>query len=277
MGDDQGEETMTKQAIDALRLIHAEIDTVVRQLDADDWAKPSACEGWRVQDVLAHFSSNMKEAVDPTPPDADAPPPPDKAEEMVEVLISPRKDWTGAELVAEYDQYLEGWLGGLTAIQEEPMASTELALSDLGTYPMHLLANAFAFDHYCHLWIDLLGPDGPLDIEVAAPTDDMVRPGIDWMIAGVPRMQPAEMADAVTAPIQLELTGPGGGSWSITPAAAGELVGVTEEAGAAAVTVTSTAHDFVSWATQRSSWRDHCTVTGDEALATPFLDALNII
>ena len=42
-------------------------------------------------------------------------------------------------------------------------------------------------------------------------------------------------------------------------------------------TITSSAHDFVSWGTKRSDWRATCQVSGDEAAATPFLDTVNII
>lgn len=34
---------------------------------------------------------------------------------------------------------------------------------------------------------------------------------------------------------------------------------------------------FINWGTKRSDWREHCKVTGDEAVAATFLDALNII
>ncbi len=83
---------------------------------------------------------------------------------------------------------------------------------------MHMMANAFAFDHYCHLYIDILSPEGPLPANLDEATDDMVRPGIEWMIAGMPQMQPTELAAVVTEPLELELTGPGGGTWTIQPA-----------------------------------------------------------
>ena len=70
----------------------------------------------------------------------------------------------------------------MTALQEEPTASTMVPLADLGTYPLHMMANAFAFDHYCHLYVDILAPEGPLTIEVDPGNDEMIRPGIEWMI-----------------------------------------------------------------------------------------------
>lgn len=268
---------MTQQAIQALEAIHRDLMTVLDGVSDADWQRDSACAGWRVQDVFAHFTSNMAATVEPAPP-SDEPAPETKAEEAMEALVAPRRDWSPAELRAEYDRFYEGWLGAMAAMQEEPTASTEAPLADLGTHALHLVANAYAFDHYCHLRIDLLAPTGPLEVELPEPTDAMVRPGIDWMIAGLPQMQPTELAEAVTAPLRLELSGPGGGTWTITPAGDGGLIGCTEGAdGDVAATISSSAHDFVSWGTKRSDWRDACTVDGDEAVAAAFLDTLNII
>lgn len=266
---------MTQQAVAALRSIHERVERLVTTLDAEDWSRASLCDGWRVQDVFAHMSSNMKETVDPTPPPEGAPDM--KAEAAMEALIEPRRDWTPDQLLEEYRQYSEGWLGAMAAMQEEPTASTEAPLADLGTHPLHLVANAFAFDHYCHLWIDLLAPQGPLEVEVEPPTDDIVRPGIDWMLAGMPQMQPAELAAVVTDPLALELTGPGGGSWVIGPAADDGIITVTEGTGDVAATITSSAHDFVSWGTKRSDWRPACQLTGNAEAAKAFLDTVNII
>lgn len=268
---------MTSQAIEALQLIHGDLKTLLNDIDEADWARPSACEGWRVQDVFAHVSSNMKETVEPTPPPED-PPPAMKAEEAMEALVAPRRDWTSTELLAEYDRYYEDWLGAMSAMQDEPTASTVAPLADLGEHPLHLVANAYAFDHYCHLRIDLLQPSGPLTAALPEPTDAMVRPGIDWMLAGMPQMQPDELPPLLTKPLRLVLTGPGGGTWTLAPGADGELFTITETGdGEVAATVTSSAHDFVSWGTKRSDWHAACTVDGDEAYAVAILDVINII
>lgn len=267
---------MTKQATDALVALHADLRTVLGSLSDDDWQAPSGCDGWRVQDVFAHVTSNLKEVADPSPPPAD-PPPAMKAEEAMEALVAPRREWTPAELLEEYDRHYAAWYGAMQALQDEPLASTMTPLADLGTYPMHLMANAFAFDHYCHLRIDLLAPGGPLTADLGPVSDEQLRPGIEWMIAGLPQMQPEEMR-AVTAPLVLALTGPGGGEWTLRPAGTNGLITITEGSGADAVaTVTSSAHDFVSWGTRRSPWRDSCVLAGDAVYAVTVLDAINII
>lgn len=268
---------MSLQAVEALTKIHRQVEKVIGNMQEEDWERPSLCQGWRVQEVFAHMSSNMKEAVNPAPPPED-PPPPMKAEEAMEALVSTRRDWSAQQLLDEYAQYFEGWIGGMSALQEEPTSSTMIPLADLGTYPMHMLANAFAFDHYCHLYIDILAPEGPLAIDVDSPTDDMIRPGIEWMITGMPQMQVEELPVAVTQPLELELTGPGGGTWTLQPAAEDGVITIPPRANLGAVaTVTSAAHDFVSWGTKRSNWRSSCIIDGDESYASSVLDVLNII
>ena len=41
-----------------------------------------------------------------------------------------------------------------------------MTMADLGTYQMHQLTDAYAFDVYCHLRVDVLGPRGPIEREV---------------------------------------------------------------------------------------------------------------
>ncbi|MDH3755611.1 MAG: hypothetical protein OEU32_17240, partial [Acidimicrobiia bacterium] len=82
----------------------------------------------------------------------------------------------------------------------------------------------------------------------------------------------------VTTEIQLDLTGPGGGTWTISPAGDAPFVTITEgPSGSAAATVVSSAHDFFGWGTARFDWRDSATITGDDAYAASVLDLVNVI
>jgi Mycothiol maleylpyruvate isomerase N-terminal domain len=267
---------MTKAAIDGLHANHADMQMVFESLTDDEWTMQSACAGWRVQEVLAHVTSNFKEIVDPTPQPTDAPPPELPAEQMVEALVTPRRTWSASQLMAEYQQYLGGALATLAAMQEEPMASTEIPLADLGTYGMHWLANAYCFDHYCHLRHDTMAPAGPISRVLPEADDVRLRPGIDWMIAGLAQMCKDQLK-IVTKPWRLELTGAGAGTFTVHPVGANGLVTVIEEKTDSVATVTSTAHDFVSWGTQRSGWRDSCSISGDTDYVASVLDAINII
>jgi hypothetical protein len=192
----------------------------------------------------------------------------------MDMLVEPRKDWSNADVRDEYLKYCDGAVTALGAIQEEPLASTVIPLADLGQYPMNQLADAFAFDHYCHLRIDLLQPTGPIARDVPPADDALVAPAVGWMLTGLPQMQPG-LQNQLDGAISLVLTGEGGGSWLISRS--GDGISVTPGGGEAAATVTSSAHDFVLWGTKRTAWRDACTVDGDSGIAEKFLDALNIV
>jgi len=266
---------MSQEGITGLRLAVAETTEVLTSLDESEWATPSGCTGWSVKDLVAHIASNYKETVDPSPP----PPEPIAlpAEQLMELLVAPRKEWSAAQVLEEYLHYAGAAIGVLASMQDEPLASTVIPLADLGHYPMHLLADAFAFDGYCHLRVDLLAPRGRITRVVPTATAEHLAATLGWMMAGLPQMQPG-LERSLTAPLRLTLAGPAGGSWLISPGD-GVLEVTADHQGAlpAVATVTSDGHAFVIWGTQRASWRQYAQVSGDLGVAAAFLDALNII
>ena len=64
---------MSNEAVAAVELGLADALAVFGSLDEAEWARPSGCSGWRVQDVAAHMSSNFKETSEPSPPPDPAP------------------------------------------------------------------------------------------------------------------------------------------------------------------------------------------------------------
>src|SRR6185436_2592816 len=109
-------------------------------------------------------------------------------EQDMELGVSARKDWTTADVLADYEAISAQAIDAFAGLQEEPLASTTIPMKNLGTHPMHLVPNAFAFDHYCHLRVDLLAPTGPIE-RPALPSDELrLAPTIEWMLAGLPQM-----------------------------------------------------------------------------------------
>lgn len=263
---------MSQEALESMGRSVEEVKQVITSFTPEEWAMPSGCDGWTVRDLVAHMSSNYKEVVEPSPPPAEPIDLP--AERMMDLLIEPRADWTNEQVRDEYLAYCDGAVAAMAALQEEPSASTVIPIADLGSYPMNQLADAFAFDHYCHLRIDLLAPHGPISRDLPAADDALLGPAVGWMLIGLPQMQPG-LEQQLGGRLRLELTGAGGGSWDIVRA--GDEIVVEAASGDPDATVTSTAHDFVLWGTARVPWREMCTVTGDESVASTFLDALNII
>lgn len=265
---------MSKQAMAALELERELALGLIDSLTEAEWALPSDCAGWRVQDVVAHMSAVYKSLAGGTV--ASDPDHPGDAERSADAAVAERRGWSTAEVAAEYREWSAKGVAALGAMNDEPMASTVIPLGNLGQHPMHILANAIVFDHYCHLRHDLVQPGGPL-ARPALPSDDArLAPIVEWMLGGLPQMCAAELA-AVDRPLNLVFEGPGGGTWAVRPGT--PFVTVTPGAADDAVaTATSNAHDFVSWGTKRRSWRDlGVRLAGDEAYAASVLDAVNVI
>jgi uncharacterized protein (TIGR03083 family) len=246
---------------------------VVVSLETEEWSRPSRCAGWSVQDLVAHTGSNFRVLVEPPDPTAPAPQV-ETAEQLQDLLVVQRRGWSSAEVAAEFQENLKPAMAALAAMQEEPLASADITLTDLGTYPMHTLADAFAFDLWCHLTVDLLAPTGPVERPRPEPTEDLLGPAIGWMLTGLPQMCPS-LSTVLDRPLGLRLTGPGGGEWTLVPGRPSLTVvpGLRDPAAVA----TSPASDFVLWGTTRTPWRDCVRADGDRAYAERVLDAVDVI
>jgi uncharacterized protein (TIGR03083 family) len=263
---------MSAAGLDASRVLAEEYSEVARSLRPDEWSAPSRCSGWSVKDLVAHLSSNFRVLVEPPPPAE--PIPGLTAERAQGLLVDERRPWTADQVLAELEQYRQPALDVLAAMQEQPLASQSLTLHELGTYPMPALADAFAFDLYCHLRVDMLAPTGPVRHQLPAADDERLAPGVGWMLTGLPQMCPAVTA-VLDRPVGLRLTGPGGGDYTVAPAPDRPVV--TEGIADVAAVVTSSAHQFVLWGTKRTDWRAGTTIEGDRDYAATVLDAINII
>jgi len=262
---------MSQQAVWAVEVLAARYAEVVRSLRPEEWTSPSRCAGWSVQDLVAHTGSNFHIVAEPNVAPMNPPP---IAEDLQDLLVKQRRGWTAEQVAEEFEEYREPAVAALRAVQDEPLASSPLTMSDLGTYPLHTLADAFAFDLWCHLNVDLLVLTGPVQRAVPQPDDELLGPGIGWMLTGLPQMCPS-VSTALDRPLALHLTGPGGGEWLLRP---GDPQLVIEQDGQdAAAVAESSAVDFVLWGTTRVPWRERISVHGDTSYAARVLDEINIV
>lgn len=264
---------MSMSGLSAARDLAARYADVVTSLSAYEWTAPSRCAGWSVKDLVAHTGSNFAALVDPPPADPTAPAP-ETAEQLQDLLVAQRRDWSPAQVADEFLQNMEGALGALAAMQEGAAATAPMTLTDLGTYEAHQLADAFAFDLWCHMYVDLLAPEGPVDRPVGPHEHRLVRAAVDWMWAGLPQMCP-KVAPALTRPLGIRLTGPGEGEWTL--ASAEGRISVTTGIDSVDTVVGSPATDFVLWGTGRSPWAEHVEISGDDAYAAAVLDLIDIV
>ncbi len=261
---------MTASAIPALETQVRHAKELFATLRPAEWATPSGCDGWRVQDVAQHMAAVFQQIADPASIDSGDS---GKAEVSAEVPVQARKDWTIDEVVAAYDEWSAKGVAALAALQEPPMSDTVVPLSDLGSHPLHLLGNAIVFDHYCHLRYDI---GAAVDRAAALPRDDAALTATrEWMLAGLPQMCAAELAAASSQTVNLVFEGPGGGSFVLAPGADGWTV--SDGADPDVPTIVTSVHDFVSWGTKRSDWRDQVTGDSDDPAVASILDAINVI
>ena len=263
---------MSQLAVDGFRAERDAILTVAKSLSEDEWNLPSDCRGWAVRDVFGHMACTLHGVTDPSfLPDTSG-----GTENTMEPPVAERRTWPIEQVIDEYETSSASAAEAFASLQSPGLAETPLPMGELGTHTMSILPSTYLFDAYCHLRHDLLAPTGPIDRPQPPRDEQRLRPTVEWMLAGLPWMCAAALDGVVQRPLTLELSGPGGGSWTIAPGT--DRVSVTEGADkGAAATVRSTSHDFVVWGTKRRPWRDFVEIDGDEAYATAVLDAVKII
>lgn len=267
---------MTLEGLEALSTFQTRMFETARSFTEAEWQAPSASPGWQVRDIIAHLGIGARSLSDPLPFPDDWVEPPANREREHDMHVALRNGWSTAEVLEEFETFATARLEQAPAFVGEPLASNEIEIPGLGSYPMHAVLNALAFDYYLHLYHDICGPQGPIDRDLPEVTQAEMYPIVQWCMWGLPQMQGPELDEALFAPITLELTGPGASTWTISrPDPVGGLV--VEETGGADVVVTSPATDFVSWSTGRTSWYHSCTVKGDKAIATAFFATLDIV
>ncbi len=266
---------MSRAAVDAYREERGATLDVLKSLSAEEWELPTGCEGWNVKDLVLHLGTSLQIVVDP---ENAMPPGDDGTEASLDAAVAAARDMPVAEVLAMYEDLSGKATEAFAGLQADGIAETEIPMADLGTHPMHLIANAFAFDTYTHLRIDLSAPRGAIERDLPPASEAALAASVEWLLAGLPQMGTQALKPTITAPLGLRLTGPGGGEWTLRPSdgdhACEVVPGVADDAVA---TIESSVADFVSWSTTRSDWRDQVTITGDAKQAGTTLDAINLI
>ena len=260
---------MTSPAIQALRAEHSHALELFDSLTDAEWAQPSGCAGWSVQDVAQHMASTFHSIADASSIETGTTP---DVEQNAEVPVQARRDWSVDQVKAEYREWSEKGIATLASMATPPMADMVVPMANLGSHPLRLRGNAIAFDHYCHLRHDI-GAAIPRAADL--PHDPLVlEAAVEWMLAGAPQMCSEALAGCTTG-VNFVFTDLQHVFYRLQPGAEGELWQVAHGTDDHLPVAVTSAHEFVSWATKRSDWRTHVQLT-DQA-AAPTLDALNII
>jgi hypothetical protein len=265
---------MSQAGMAGMQLAAQEILTIGETLDTHQWQLPSAASGWSVQDVVVHTGCLLGllmaavggEVVPET-----------GIEALNDMQVAEKRGWNSAQALEALQQNLEKALAVFAPLQDEPLASVETQMLDLGSYPLHSIVDMFTFDLTTHLRYDILAPRGPVDRHLPSLGEAQLAPAVSWLLGGIPKMQP-DLPQAISAPLALNLTGPAarqvvisvnGGAISVAPQPETDL--------AAIATMTSSTSDFLAWSTKRLPWEPLVSIDGDTGAARRFLTALNLI
>ena len=262
---------MSESGVRAADDLSGQLHTLLRTLTPDEWAAQSGCTGWRVQDVAVHITASVHALVEPHPPGTVTA---DRAEQAQEQVVRSRRGWAPDRIIRELETFRRAAISRLGALQDTPGGGEKMTMFELGTYPRRHLADAFAFDILCHLHVDLLGPDGPLDRPDLVIPEGALDAAVNWMLTGLPQMCPAAVA-ATNAPIGLVLADTTTGAWTFGAADTDEFVsrGLHDPV----AVVSCTALDFVRWGTKRAGWPALVTVEGPRHVVATTLDAIDIV
>jgi uncharacterized protein (TIGR03083 family) len=256
----------------AMRKEQQELLTFCRTLGPEEWATPSRCEGWSLQDVLSHMAAVAHGVFTPW---------------MFKLMASKnlersndgdaelRRGRSPEQVLAEYEKWSGRMAGLMSLAQRPPLAKVPFKLGELGLYPLALVASAVVFDTQVHLHYDMAPAVGRA---LPTPTPETLAVVNEWVLAGLPKMSREGLA-FLDRPITISLEGPGGGSWAVVPRP-GDAPARIEPAPVpgSVATVIGNPAEFALWATRRRPWRDQdVKIDGDEAYGTRFLDALKVV
>jgi uncharacterized protein (TIGR03083 family) len=195
---------MSRAGIAGMRCAADDLVAIGTTLAEREWQMPSAAAGWSVGDVISHVGCLLEllqtavrgEAV----PDSGI-------EALNEVMVAERRDWQADRIIHNLQKQFEQALSLFEPLQDEAMASVETPMLDLGTYPLHAIADMFVFDMTTHLRYDILAPRGPITRQLPPLDETRLGPSVSWLLGGIPQMQ-HDLARHLTAPLALRLTGP---------------------------------------------------------------------
>jgi uncharacterized protein (TIGR03083 family) len=226
------------KAVEALAADREEVLRIGSGLDAAGWESPSGCQGWSVKDLVAHMGSLFWTVVDLSVlPDTTGM----STEEAAEVWVASRRGMSGAQVLDDYATVSEQ---ALSVLEVMAGVDDEMALGDLGTYPVRILPTAFCFDHYTHIRVDLFAPRGSLPGPVPPADEVRLGPTLEWIEAAVPQQNRAILDSDRFEAADVVISG-----------TAARTIRIGNPTGPASATVHSDADTLVRWITQRDDWQ----------------------
>jgi uncharacterized protein (TIGR03084 family) len=190
---------------------HAELDGILAGLDDSDWARPSACEGWSVADVVVHLTQSDDGAVASVEgrlPEAGmtmSRSGEHNVDDWAEVMVNEARGTPPSEV-------LERWRT-TTAAMREAFDRCDLS-ARVPWVTGRLSARTLATTRLSECWIHTG------DVGAAFGRPPSASPGLRHIARLAWRTLPYAFAEAgrdPSGPVAFDLTGPAGERWDLVP------------------------------------------------------------
>lgn len=251
------------------------IEALCSGLTPQDWARPTDCPGWSVQDVLSHLCGTESRLLgQPQPkPLADTPSyVRNPIGAMNEAHVEMRRSWSPEEVLAEFLELTAERLVRLTELTQAEFAAETDGV--LGRAPLREVLAIRELDTFYHEQ-DIrraTGTRGSLDGNPAAFVYERMRAGLPMIVA--------KRAEAPNGSVLVwDVSGPVGGK-NVVAVKDGRGSFVQGNGNKATATIRSDLETFLClaggrWTPQRA--KDRIKVEGDAALARSVLERCNVM
>lgn len=228
----------------------------------------SDAEGWSIADVVAHMAAGCHVLFTPSVTTLLKA---DNLERANDHMVDVRRDRTPAQVFGEYRRWSRVFGASARMLVGAPVGDVEIPIAELGHFPARLTVSALTFDHHTHLTYDMAPALGR---QVPAADANRMAVVLEWMMAVLSNQLTLATPPWLDRAVAITLSGPGGGSWTVSPSGA-VAPGASDSA---ATRIDGVAAEFPEWGTRRADWRERQVVIGgDTDYGAIFLDAMDIV
>ena len=129
-----------------LRAVWSSLDLLLDSLDEKDWAAPTDCPGWSVQDTVVHVIGTERTLAGESAPDVEVPESPHVRNDigrMNEAWIIDRRDRAPADVLAEFREVVRDRDAALSAMQPQEFDAESWTPAGQATYGRFLQIRVF--------------------------------------------------------------------------------------------------------------------------------------
>ena len=268
---------MSQQIVDLMETVWQSIGGLCAGFTAEQWATPTECPGWAVQDQISHLVGSECRLLGRPAPEhepSDTSHVRNEVGQSNEVLVDYRRRFSGAEVLAEFREITTERLGVLRGMTEEDFAAE--TPNPLGRGPYTDLLAIRIYDAWVHEQ-DIrraLGIPGHLDGPVAQHSYGRTRAAMPFVVGR--KVGPDDGTTVV-----FEITGDVGGTIALNmDGGRAHRLDAAPESPTVGLTMDLTAFNALGtgrWTAEQALTNGAVAIAGDRALGERIVGEMNFM